>query len=378
MRRLSRVSAAVVLVLLHAGNAGGQERPPFLDASPHRVQFVTVEDGIRLEVLDWGGTGRPIVLLAGLGNTAHVFDEFALRLREHGHVYGITRRGYGASTVAASGYTADRLGEDVVRVLDSLRLERPVLIGHSIAGQELSHLASRHAERIAGVIYVDAAYRYAYYRPGVRENLTELRRKLEVLDAELNKGPRNPAEMVATLRTVLGNTLEEFQRDVQELMTPPPALPPSPRPSPADLKDFAAFRSWSARVRGFAPPEAELRHAYAVTAGGGVDTVRKASAVQQAITVGAQRYTDIRVPALAIFASPHDAGPWLTENPAHRTAAEAFARFDEAMTERQALAFERGVPGARVVRLRGAHHYVFLSHESNVLKEVAAFLAMLR
>jgi hypothetical protein len=33
-------------------------------ASPRRVQLVTVEEGVGLEVLDWGGSGRPIVLLA--------------------------------------------------------------------------------------------------------------------------------------------------------------------------------------------------------------------------------------------------------------------------------------------------------------------------
>ena len=44
------------------------------------VSMVTVERDVSLEVVDWGGQGRPIVLLAGLGNTAHVFDEFAPRL----------------------------------------------------------------------------------------------------------------------------------------------------------------------------------------------------------------------------------------------------------------------------------------------------------
>ena len=37
------------------------------DASPHHVQFVTVDGNVKLEVLDWGGTGRPAVLLAGVG-----------------------------------------------------------------------------------------------------------------------------------------------------------------------------------------------------------------------------------------------------------------------------------------------------------------------
>jgi hypothetical protein len=52
-----------------------------VDSSIHSVQLITVEAGIKLEVLDWGGSGRPLVLLAGLGNTAHVFDSFAARIR---------------------------------------------------------------------------------------------------------------------------------------------------------------------------------------------------------------------------------------------------------------------------------------------------------
>ena len=47
------------------------------DISGHKVSFVTVEPGVQLEVLDWGGTGQTLVLLTGMGDTAHVFDEFA-------------------------------------------------------------------------------------------------------------------------------------------------------------------------------------------------------------------------------------------------------------------------------------------------------------
>src|SRR5689334_14021608 len=118
--------------------------------------MVPVDRDVSLEVLDWGGNGPPIVLLAGLGNTAHVFDEFAPRLTTMGHVYGITRRGYGKSSVPAEGYDADRLADDVVAVLDALKLERPVLIGHSIAGEELSSLAARYPQRARGLVYLDA------------------------------------------------------------------------------------------------------------------------------------------------------------------------------------------------------------------------------
>src|SRR5579872_5660891 len=83
---------------------------PRHDPSKHTVQFVTVEKGVRLEVLDWGGTGRPVVLLAGSGNTAHIFDDFAEKLSGACcHVYGITRRGFGASTHPNLGYDQQRL-----------------------------------------------------------------------------------------------------------------------------------------------------------------------------------------------------------------------------------------------------------------------------
>ena len=67
-------------------------------------------------MLDWGGSGRPHVLLAGLGNTAHVVDSFAPRLTAEYHVLGITRRGYGASSVPASGYSAERKAPQAERL----------------------------------------------------------------------------------------------------------------------------------------------------------------------------------------------------------------------------------------------------------------------
>ena len=78
--------------------AGCAQQPTWRDPSPHTQSFVTVPGGERLEVLDWGGSGPPLVFLAGLENTAHVFDDFAPKFTNEFHVYGITRRGWGASS----------------------------------------------------------------------------------------------------------------------------------------------------------------------------------------------------------------------------------------------------------------------------------------
>jgi non-heme chloroperoxidase len=76
--------------------------------------------------------------------------------------HGITRRGFGASGFSASDNPVDRLRDEVLAVLEALKLKRPVLIGHSIAGAELSAVASSHADRVAGLIYLEAGYPYAF------------------------------------------------------------------------------------------------------------------------------------------------------------------------------------------------------------------------
>ena len=49
------------------------EAATWTDSSLHRSGFI-MANGIKLHYLDWGGNGETLVLLAGLGNTAHVFD----------------------------------------------------------------------------------------------------------------------------------------------------------------------------------------------------------------------------------------------------------------------------------------------------------------
>jgi non-heme chloroperoxidase len=122
-----RGQAAALLLLSTAAYLSAQQPAPWHDPAPHKIQYVHVDDAVNLEVLDWGGAGRPLVLLAGLGDTAHVFDDFAPKLTPEFHVYGITRRGFGSSSAPPSGYSADRLADDVIAVLDALKLNRPVL-----------------------------------------------------------------------------------------------------------------------------------------------------------------------------------------------------------------------------------------------------------
>ena len=360
----------VAAFLLTMWRASAQEPVPWHDPSPHSVQFVTVNDNVKLEVLDWGGKGRSLVLLAGGGNTAHVFDDFAPKLTSQYHVYGITRRGFGASSAPASGYSADRLGDDVLVVLDALKLDRPVLAGHSIAGEELSSIGSRHPKRVAGLIYLDAAYGYAIYDSSQGYLSIDLEQLREKLDELRRANLRDTKQLVQNL---LQQDLPGFERDLEQLQKNLYAVPapvPPPAPDTADLASYAAFRSWEMRTQGIAFPEAELRELYETKPDGGVGKHRDYQTPFQAILDQQQKYADIRVPILAIYGDPHDLGTF--KNADEREAAEAG---DMASVEAQAKAFEVGVPSVRVVRLPHANHYIFLSNEADVLQEMRTFIS---
>ena len=306
------------------------------DPSPHTQRFVTVEKGVRLETLDWGGTGQPVVLLAGLGNTAHVFDQFAPRLTGAYHVYGVTRRGFGESSMPESGYLSDSLADDVLAVLDSLGIQQPVLIGHSIAGQELSSIGTRHPEKVKGLVYLEAGYPFAFYDSGevhVQLSLRDTQRKLAKL--------ADPG--VAMTIKERGDMIDELVQTSLPLME----------------RDLRSYRQGLARARDQSA----------------VNPPAETDPSRRRVILGAQKHTDIRVPVLAFFALPQETPPAMARDSVSRARADSISL---AASGPHVTAFERGIPGARVVRVPHANHYVFRSNETEVLREIRAFVAGLQ
>jgi non-heme chloroperoxidase len=150
--------ALLSIVMLAAGVSAmaAQAGPAWQDPSPHQVRMVTVDSSVRLEVLDWGGTGRPL-LFVGCYLTGHVFDDIGPKLRDAFHVYAVTRRGVGASDHPPSGYDPDRRTADIVAVVDALGLRKPIVVGNACGGHILHTLGGQYRDRVGGLIYLDAA-----------------------------------------------------------------------------------------------------------------------------------------------------------------------------------------------------------------------------
>lgn len=323
---------AISLAVLGACRANPQAAAtPWVDTSPHTVRMVTVSSGTSLEVLDWGGRGQSLVLLAGLGNTAHVFDDLAPSLTDTFHVYGITRRGFGRSTQPPDSDVASLLS-DLRIVLDSLHLTRVILVGHSIAGDELTAFAGSYPDRCRALVYLEAAYDHS---PSAAAPLQRVR------------------------------------------------WPHRPPMTAADSATPAAVEAYLARTGGVQPPEADLRAVTRFDSAGRYlgDATPYSLAVLMTRHLPPPAYQLFQCPSLAIYAASDSARaliPWYAQlDSAGQADAERYFPVWRAWQRHSIVQYRRSAPFSHVVEIHNADHYVFLSNRAQTLSAVRAFLALI-
>jgi non-heme chloroperoxidase len=293
------------------------------DPSSHTVRFVTVSDGTRIEVLDWGGQGEPLVFIAGLEDAAHMFDDFAPRFTNAFHVIGVTRRGWGASSHPDTGYSIATLSNDVHAVIDTLHLTRVDLAGHSIAGQELTWLATHYPHEVDKLVYLDAGFDYHAH----------------------------PV---------------------------PSGYPEPPAPTAADSASPAAGLAYARRTSGVPYPEAAFRATEQIDSTGrdlGPMTPHSfALKVVQAAESTPPAFRQVHQPVLAIYerdTSLASVFPFMSPSD---TLGLRWLRMLQEWRRAQERELRATVPQATIVELHGAGHYVFLTQPDTVEHLMRPFL----
>jgi pimeloyl-ACP methyl ester carboxylesterase len=348
-RRVIVCGPPALCLLLAVATPASAQQIEWKDPSPHAATMVTVDDSVQLEVLDWGGSGPAIVLLAGLGDTAHVFDDLAPMLTARYRVLGVTRRGHRGSSPAPGGYASVRLAGDVLRVIDAKGVVNPVVVGHSFAGEEMHVLGARHSAKIRGLVYVDAAFDQA-----------------------------------------LASDMEVFNTVAR-------TVPSAPSPKADDLSSFAALRAFLEKYGG-AGPEAYVRARWIANPDGTVARMWAPELpIRQAMTAEIQAaykpYNPerIRVPAMAIYAVPKSADDLIrsgssnrlpfpellaraADDPALRQRIETLFSLTRERVRNHEKWFQAFAEGGRVVELSGPHHLI-VSNPREVLEQIERFMS---
>jgi pimeloyl-ACP methyl ester carboxylesterase len=127
------------------------------DQSPHEIRMVAV-NGVKLQLLDWGGQGDGLVFIHGLGDSPHAWDDIAPAFTDRFRVIAYARRSHGRSEFVMSPLDNETLVEDLRQLLDSLGIRRAVLAGWSMGGNEITRFAELYPDRTSALIYVEAGY----------------------------------------------------------------------------------------------------------------------------------------------------------------------------------------------------------------------------
>jgi pimeloyl-ACP methyl ester carboxylesterase len=113
----------------------------------------------RLHVDDGGrGPAVPVLFVHGNGANLTQWRDQLDHLRLTRRAVAFDLRGMGQSDVPANGdYSVAAMVDDVEAVADALHLKRFVIVGHSYGGTVVAAYAAKHPERVAGVVFADAA-----------------------------------------------------------------------------------------------------------------------------------------------------------------------------------------------------------------------------
>jgi pimeloyl-ACP methyl ester carboxylesterase len=214
-------------------------------------------------------------------------------------------------------------------------------------------LGALYSAKIAGVVYVDAAF---------------------------NRGDDSDSEAYdAVART----------------------LPTPPGPEPRDRASFTAWRSYLERTQGAAGPEAHLRARFLTNPDGSVGgqwapdlPIRQEMTKEMRAAYHPYNPEPIRVPALAIYALPKSADDLMrrgssdrsrfpedfiartADDPALRERVEKLYQLTRARVEDHENWFKKFAPQGRVAEISGPH-FLFLSNPAEVVQQIEAFVSSL-
>lgn len=148
--RWSTLATVAVLSTMSAFMSA-QDQPPREPVD----RFVDV-NGLRIHYVDWGGNGKPLVMVHGLDRVARTFDHLAMRFSPAYRVIAIDMRGHGDSGWDPKGryLVEDHVG-DLEGVVQQLGLRDLTLWGNSTGGRVVQVFAGKHPELVSHVISED-------------------------------------------------------------------------------------------------------------------------------------------------------------------------------------------------------------------------------
>ena len=117
------------------------------------TQSATLPNGVTLEYVEQGDRhGVPVLLLHGVTDSWRSFEPVLPHLPRSIRAVAPSQRGHGRSSRPAAGYRFVDFSDDLGRFMDALRIDRAVIVGHSMGGGVAQRFAIDHPDRTIGLV----------------------------------------------------------------------------------------------------------------------------------------------------------------------------------------------------------------------------------
>jgi pimeloyl-ACP methyl ester carboxylesterase len=161
----------------------------------------TAPDGVRIHY-ETTGTGRPALVLVHCWTCDSGFwKDVVGRFARGRQVVTLDLAGHGRSGRTRKSYTMRAFGQDVKAVADALKLDRMVLVGHSMSGAVILEAAQALGDRVVGLVPVDTLH-----------------------DVEQRDDPKETQAFLDKMQAAFQGTVTGFARQYWFVPTTPPAV----------------------------------------------------------------------------------------------------------------------------------------------------------
>ena len=183
-------------------------------------------DGVTIQLAIWRGGGVPLLCIHGLSANCHAWDSMAAALAPSHCVLAMDLRGRGLSESPPSGYSVWHHCEDIRCVLEDMKLDRIILVGHSLGAVIALTYAAQYPAWVERLILVDGGGKLSKAQTervfaGIKPSLERLGRVYPSLEEYIKSMQSAPflhpwsKEMEAYFRYDVEETLEGVQPRVQ-------------------------------------------------------------------------------------------------------------------------------------------------------------------
>jgi pimeloyl-ACP methyl ester carboxylesterase/tetratricopeptide (TPR) repeat protein len=139
--------------IMETGEAGDPKGSPLQSPNIPSAKHVDLADGTRLAYVERGdANGVPVILLHGYTDSWRSYERVIPHLPQSLRVFAVTQRGHGDSSKPDGEYESRVFADDVAAFMDTLGIDRAVIVGHSMGSTVAQRFAIAYPKRVRALV----------------------------------------------------------------------------------------------------------------------------------------------------------------------------------------------------------------------------------